>query len=263
MTDALADFEMQPVSFDGRSYDVFVTGDGPAVLLLPEIPGLTPEVADYARRLAAEGFAVWVPSLFGTPGRPISNAYVLKTMTNACVSRSFLAFARGERAPIVDWLRNLGAMAHKECGGPGIGVVGMCFTGNFALALAIDDIVKVPVMSQPSLPLAVSKRHKSDLHVAPQDLSIIKERTERSDLCVIGLRFTADPFVPAERFERLRAEFGDAFIGVEINSQEDNEWGFDKKCHSVLTGEYRADEHHPTNDAFHLVTDHLRQKLLA
>ena len=180
----------------------------------------------------------------------MTKRYVLTSMTKACVSSSFLAFARGRRAPIVDWLRNLGAMAYEECGGPGIGVVGMCFTGNFALALAIDDIVKVPVMSQPSLPLAISKRHKRDLHVAPEDLRVVKERADHEDLCVIGLRFTADPLVPAERFDRLRDEFGDAFIGVEINSGKDNQWGFDKKTHSVLTVEYRADDHHPTNDAF-------------
>lgn len=261
--DALSDFEQRAVDFGGRSYDVFIAGEGPAVLVLPEIPGLTPDVADFARRLVSQGFTAWVPSLFGTPGKPVTNAYTLMSITRACVSRSFLAFARGKRAPIVDWLRHLGAIAHEESGGRGIGVVGMCFTGNFALALAIDDIVKVPVMSQPSLPFAISKRHKRDLHLAPEDLCVVKERTDEDELCVIGLRFTADPFVPAERFARLRAEFGDSFIGVEIDSSKGNDWGFDKQTHSVLTTEYSPDTDHPTYDAFQLVTDHLRQNLLA
>ena len=90
-----------------------------------------------------------------------------------------------------------------------------------ALGLAVDPAVLVPVMSQPSMPFAVSKKHRSDLHVAPDDLVTIKKRTVDEELCVIGLRFTADPLVPSERFERLRQEFGDAFIGVEIDSSKD------------------------------------------
>jgi dienelactone hydrolase len=262
VTDALTDFARRNIEFDGLEYEVFVAGEGPAVLVLPEIPGITPDVADFGRRLVDQGFTVWVPSLFGTPGRPMTESYVMSTLAKSCVNKTFLAFARGKRAPIIDYLRQLGELAHAECGGPGIGVVGMCFTGNFALALAIDDIVKVPVMSQPSLPLTPSKNHRRDLHVAPDDLDTIKLRMAEQELCVIGLRFTNDPFVPAARFETLRREFGEAFIGVEIDSSKGNSYNFGTRTHSVLSTEYSPESGHPTNDAFHLVLDHLREKLL-
>lgn len=260
--DDLTDFTCRSITIGGVAHDVYIAGAGPAVLVLPEVPGITPEVADCSRRLVEAGFSVWMPSLFGEAGAPFSNGAALKTIVKACVSRQFLAFARGKRAPKVDWLRELGRQAHEECGGPGIGVIGMCFTGNFALALAIDERVKVPVMSQPSLPLGRDKKSAAALHVAPDDVALVKKRTVDDELCVIGLRFTGDPLVPTARFESLRAEFGHAFIGVEIDSSENNDWGLRKDAHSVLTKEYRADADHPAGQAYELVVKHLSEQLL-
>lgn len=262
MTDQLADFDQRSLRFGDSTYDVFVAGSGPAVVVFPEIPGITPSVADFARRVSAAGFTVYVASLFGVPGKPFSDGYAFTTIAKQCVRREFLALARSKRAPITDWMRELVTYAHAEAGGSGVGVVGMCFTGNFALGLAVDPAVLVPVLSQPSLPFAVSKNHRADLHVAPDDLATVKQRTADEDVCVIGLRFTADPLVPGERFERLRQEFGDAFIGVEIDSSAGNNHGFTKKSHSVLTTEYSSQPDHPTNQAMELVLDHFRKKLL-
>jgi len=147
-------------------------------------------------------------------------------------------------------------------GGAGVGVVGMCFTGNFALALAVDPAVLVPVMSQPSMPFGISKKHRRDLHLAPDDLAAVKRRTVDDELCVIGLRFTGDKLVPPQRFDRLRDEFGEAFIGVEIDSGKGNEYGFGIRSHSVLTAEYDPEPEHPTSKAHELVLDHFRKKLL-
>lgn len=249
--------------FGDPIYDVYVAGSGPAIVVFPEIPGITPQVADFCRRVIAAGFTVYLASLFGEPGKSFSNGYAARTIAKQCVRREFLAFARNKRAPITDWMQGLVTHAHAEAGGPGVGVVGMCFTGNFALGLAVDPAVLVPVMSQPSMPFAVSKKHRADLHVAPDDLAAVKQRTIDEDLCVIGLRFTSDVLVPGERFERLRLEFGDAFIGVEIDSSPGNDHDFDKQAHSVLTAEYSAQPDHPTNQAMELVLDHFRQKLLS
>lgn len=263
MSDALTDFDRRPLQFAGKSYDVYVAGSGPAVVVLPEIPGITPEVAEFGRRVVDAGFSVWIASLFGTPGKKFSTRYSLTTFARACVTREFLAFARGRRAPITDWMRGLVSHAHAESGGPGVGVVGMCFTGGFALALAVDPAVLVPVMSQPALPMGLTSGHRADLHVAPDDLATVRQRTHDDDLCVIGLRFTHDPLVPSTRFSRLRGELGDAFIGVEIDSSKGNPHGFDNQSHSVLTAEYRPDSDHPANQAHELVLDHFRQKLLS
>jgi dienelactone hydrolase len=261
--DPLDDFDCRELAFAGQSYDVYVAGAGPAVLVLPEIPGITPEVADCARRLIDAGFSVWVPSLFGEPGRPLTQGWAVRTMAKACVDRTFRAFARAERAPIIDYLRALGEHAQSESGGEGIGVIGMCFTGNFALVLAIDERVKLPVMSQPSLPLGPLPSSREALAVAPDDLATIKGRAadEHDALCVIGLRFTRDPFVPSARFRRLERELGDAFLGVEIDSGKGNEYGFGVQTHSVLTTEYSDEPGHPTNDAWNLVVSHLSERL--
>lgn len=260
--DPLTDFDLHALTFGDRTFDTYVAGSGPAIVVLTEIPGITPDVADCSRRLIEAGFTVYMPSLFGEPGRPLTNGYAMKSLGQACVSRQFKAFARGERAPVTDWLRALGEYAHAEAGGPGIGVIGMCFTGKFALALAIDDWVKVPILSQPATPMGPAASSRAALGIAPDDIAVVKRRTVEDELCVIGLRFTADLLVPAERFATLEREFGDAFIGVEIDSSKGNSWGFNAMTHSVLTAEWSADPEHPTAHAWKLVVDHLTERLL-
>lgn len=240
---------------------VYWVGEGPGIILIPEMPGVTPEVAECARRFASEGFTVAVPSLFGTPGKPMTNAYAGQTLARGCVSREFVAFGAGSTSPITAWLRALAAEVHERCGGPGIGVVGMCFTGGFALGLAVDESVLAAVMSQPSLPFPVGKKQRRDLGVTADDLAIAKQRVA-DGVCLVGMRFTNDPLVHADRFERLRSEFRDGFIGIEIDSSPGNEWGFEKTAHSVLTHEYSDEAGHPTNDAYRLVIDHFRERLI-
>ena len=71
-----------------------------------------------------------------------------------CIRREFSVWATNRSSPIVDWLRALSREMHTQCGGNGVGAVGMCFTGNFALAMMTEPAVVAPVLSQPSLPLA-------------------------------------------------------------------------------------------------------------
>ncbi|MEZ5229424.1 MAG: dienelactone hydrolase family protein [Acidimicrobiales bacterium] len=256
MNDPLDDFDCSPFTAAGSTRAVYRQGSGPAVVILTEMPGITPDVADFARRVVSEGFSVTMPDLFGTPGRPFSNGYVLSSIVKGCVSREFVAFAREKTSPITEWLRPLVADAHERVGGAavsnGVGVVGMCFTGGFALALTVDPLVRVPVMSQPSMPFGLTKRGKSDLGLDPADLAVVKDRVESEDLCVVGLRFTGDPLVPAERFERLRAEFGERFVAVELESAN-------KQQHSVLAIEYDPAPGSPTRNAYELVIDHFRR----
>jgi len=259
--DALDDFRRIAFRHDSRSKGVYWLGSGPAVLVFAEMPGITPRVADFARRVAAAGFTAVMPSLFGVDGKPPSSSYLATSFTRGCISREFVAFAKGRSGGITPWLRALAAHAHHECGGPGVGVIGMCFTGGFALGMMVDERVLVPVLSQPAMPMPVSAAHKSDLGISADEFGVVKERTV-AGACVVGLRFTDDPLVPAERFERLRTELGDGFIGVEIDSSPGNEHGFDRKAHSVLTEEFRDEVGHPTREALELVLDHLRRGLL-
>ncbi len=124
------------------------------MIVIHEVPGLHPLVVDFADRLVAQGMTVFMPSLFGTPGKPATKAYALRTIIgNICIRREFNVWSGGKSSPIVDWLRALARHAHAECGGPGVGAVGMCFTGGFALAMMTEPAVIAPVLSQPSLPI--------------------------------------------------------------------------------------------------------------
>ena len=228
---------------------------------MAEIPGITPKVADFARRVADIGCTAVLPRLFGQPGREPTVLYGVQSIGPACVSKEFAAWAANRTAPVTLWLRALAADAHESCGGPGVGAVGMCFTGGFALGMMLDERMLAPVLSQPSLPLGLSRKARRGLQLAPEDLARVKERAAVG-VCVLGLRFTGDPFVKAERFEHLREELGDAFIGVEIDSSKGNPWGFPGIAHSVLTEHLVDEPGNPTHDALLQVLEFFRERLL-
>ena len=166
MTDSLGDFEKEPFGSGGINHDVYRRGSGPAVIVCSEVPGITPKVADFARRVSDRGMTAVMPHLFGTPGREMTPGYAAGTILKLCISKEFSGLAMGRSSPIIDWLRALARAEHKRCGGPGVGAVGMCFTGGFALAMAVDDTVLAPVLSQPSLPFGVTKARRADIQMS-------------------------------------------------------------------------------------------------
>lgn len=244
-------------------------GTGPAVVVMPEIPGITPKVLDFAHRVARAGLTVYVPSLFGDDGASVTPAgakdypRLAATMTKAlgtvCVSREFTIFATGQSSPVVVWLRALAAKAHAECGGPGVGAVGMCVTGGFALAMAVDDRMLAPVLSQPSLPFGFTPGRRRNIDISPRDLDTVKARCAKG-LQVLGARFEGDQLVPASRFEFLREQLGDAFIGVELPDSAANPDAAIPP-HSVLTEHLIDRPGEPTRDTLDQVIDFFRTKL--
>jgi dienelactone hydrolase len=265
----LDDFERTSFAHDGKERTVFRRGEGPAVIVIAEMPGITPLVLSFAGRVAQIGCTAVVPHLFGTPGRGVDTGHVLRSMpymlsslVPACISREFSNWSVGRTSPVVDWLRALAASEHERCGGPGVGAVGMCFTGGFALAMAADDRLLAPVLSQPSLPFALTKKHRRSIDCSPEDLARVKERCSAEGLTVLGLRFTGDKLVPEERFDFLREELGDAFVGVEIDSSKGNSHGLASIAHSVVTEHLVDEAGHPTRDALDQVLDLFRSRLL-
>ncbi len=245
---------------DGATKTVFRRGSGPGVVVMHEIPGITPEVARFARRVADEGFTVMMPHLFGTPGKPITEWYKQAQILRACISREFSVFSRRESSPVTDWLRALCRKTHAECGGPGVGAIGMCLTGGFALSLMVDEVLMAPVLSQPSVPLDLGPSFRSALGISDAELVQVKRRAAEG--CpVLGMRFTHDPFCPGERFERLRQELGDRFEGIEIDSGPGNAYGFDTKSHSVVTTHLVDEAGNPTHDALNRVLEFFRERL--
>jgi dienelactone hydrolase len=261
MTDALAGFETSPHTALGVTKDVHRMGTGPAVIVMSEIPGITPEVADFARRVAGCGLTAVMLHLFGEDGRPMSTGYVARSFTASCISKEFTVLARKQTSPVVAWLRALATDEHARCGGPGVGAVGMCFTGGFALGMMVDDVVVAPVLSQPSVPFPVTRAMRSDVGISPADIARVQERAA-SGTCVLGLRFTGDKFSPPERFQHLRQLLGDAFVGVELDSSDGNPHGHKKAAHSVLTEDLDDRPGTPTRDALDQVLDFFRTRLL-
>lgn len=260
MTATLEGFTEATFTHDGRARAIFRGGDGPAVIVIHEAPGITPEVARFARRVVDAGFSVVMPSLFGTPGKPISVPYVLRSIVSGCVAREFVTFALDRTSPITAWLLALAREEHATAGGPGVGVVGMCFTGGLALGMTVDETVLAPVCSQPSLPFPIGKRRRGAIGISDADLERVKARVARG-ACVMGLRFTADNFVFADRFDTLRRELGDAFVAIEIDSGPGNPYGIPTRAHSVLTNDLVDEPGHPTREALDRVLAFLDERL--
>jgi dienelactone hydrolase len=218
---------------------VYRRGSGPAVIVIHEMPGLHPLVLRFATRVAAAGMTVFCPHLFGDAGKEIRPLSSLGTMIRGiCIRREFAAWAADRSSPIVDWLRALAKQAHAECGGRGVGAVGMCFTGNFALAMMTEPSVVAPVLSQPSLPMAIGpggKKRGAAMGVSPAEIKCARQRLEDEDLTMLGLRFEGDAYVPPERFAALQAALGPRFEGVVLDPKDAAPNTMMSMAHSVLT----------------------------
>src|SRR5215468_1312721 len=251
---------MYEATYDGVTRTVFRTGTGPAVLVIHEVPGLHPGVVAFGRRVVAAGMTAYFPSLLGEPGRAVTAGYNMRSMARACVASEFATWATKRTSPIVTWLRALAKDAHAACGGPGVGAVGMCLTGGFALAMMVDDTMVAPVLSQPSMPFPISASRRRDVGVSDDDLVKIRARCA-AGTPVMGLRFTGDGAVPGERFARLREELGDRFIAIELDSSPGNPYGIPANAHSVLTHHLVDQPGHPTRVALERVIAFFRDRL--
>ncbi len=225
-----------------HTHPTYRKGVGPGVIVVHELPGLTPGVIAFAEEVVAAGFTVVLPHLFGTPEDPATPAVFAKVFAKVCVNKEFTKLAVGETTPVAGWLRSLARTLHEELGGPGVGALGMCFTGGYALAMMVDAPVEAPILCQPSTPFPLGKRRAADLGLSPGDLDIVKRRAA-AGCPVLGLRYRSDP-ATGTRFDTLRHEIGDRFIAVE----------FEGKGHSVVT-------EHRQQEAVDRVLEFLRDRL--
>lgn len=208
---------------EGITHPTYRKGTGPGVIVIHEIPGITPAVSSFAQEVVSAGYTVVMPSLFGVDGAAMTPLSVGKAFGQVCISREFTKLRNGVTTPVAGWLRSLARDLHADVGGPGVGALGMCLTGGYALAMMVDAPVTAPVLCQPSTPFAFSPSHRADVNLSPGDLDIVKGKCARGQQ-VLGLRFKSDPMV-GTRFDTLTRELGDAFIRVEFEG-----WG-----HSTVT----------------------------
>jgi len=210
-------------TYDGVTRTTYRRGSGPGVIVVHEVPGITPKVEAFANEVVDAGFTVVLPSLFGTPGEPQSIGSISRVMARVCISKEFVTMRAGRTSPVTRWLGSLADELYQELGGRGVGALGMCFTGGFALGMMVNGPVVAPVLCQPSTPFPVTRGLRGDLNLSPADLGTVKEKVA-SGCHVLGLRYKGDPAV-GTRFTTLRRELGDGFIAVELEG----------KGHSVVT----------------------------
>jgi dienelactone hydrolase len=257
--DRLDDFARFDFSHDDRKRHVYRKGEGPPVIVIHEMPGITPQVARFARRVADRGLTVFMPSLFGRDGGEATKGAFLKALASVCISREFALLAADRASPVVDWLRGLARQVHREIGGRGVGVVGMCITGNFALTMALDPEVVAPVLAEPSLPLGLGARRRAAVHAPPEALDAVRRRHGEDGLKIIGLRFKGDGKCPAVRFDTLAARLGSAFEPHEL--PDSSAAHPDGNPHSVLTTELIDRDGEETRAALDRVLGYLEERL--
>src|SRR6195952_2812645 len=258
----LTGWTVAPFTGGGFTHDVYRKGTGPGVVLIPEMPGIHPGVLGLGNHLVDSGFTVAAPSLYGTPGKPIG-AGIVPTLLRGCVAKEFAAFATNKKRPVADFLRALARDLNEHMPGKGVGVIGQCFSGGFALAVAVDDSVLAPVLSQPSLPLPLTPAQRRDPGLSEGELKIIEKRVAEDGLCAMGLRFSEDRMSPSERFVTLKERLGDAFEVIEIDSGPGNPDGLNRMAHSVLTDQVRERDGHPAFEARKRVVAFLTERLTA
>jgi dienelactone hydrolase len=258
--DSLDDFTTFPFSDGQWQRIVYRKGTGPAVVVMHEMPGITPACVHFACRVVDAGFTVFMPSLFGRPGAPPTGASFGREFAQLCVNREFSLLAANHASPATDWLRALARRAFDEIGGRGVGAVGMCITGNFALTMALDPHLLAPVLSQPALPWSPFGGGDDDVHAAPATLAALRRRHEQDPgFRVIGLRFEGDRLCKAARFQTLERELGDAFEGIAL---EDRFAGTRARHpHSVLTKELIDEDGQPTHKALNAVLAFFAERL--
>jgi dienelactone hydrolase len=196
------------------THPVWRKGTGPGVVVVHEIPGLTAGVIRFGEELVEAGYTVVLPHLFGPAGREFGVGDVARTVPRVCISREFTTLATGVTTPVAGWLRSLARDLHEDVGGPGVGALGMCFTGGFALAMMVEETTVAPVLCQPSTPFIGLPGRAEDLNLSPADTEAVRRRA--ADGCaVLGIRYASDPAV-GKRFDTLTSLIGDAFIRVDL-----------------------------------------------
>src|SRR5262245_26488110 len=121
------------------------------VILLHELPGLTPADLALARCLAQSGgLCVYVPVLFGEPGQ--DNTFL--GYFQSCATSAFECSKLSTTSDVLGGIEQVVVHTHAAAGRP-VGAIGMCLTGILPLALLRSDLVAAAVVCQPTLPFSL------------------------------------------------------------------------------------------------------------
>lgn len=254
-------FSQFDFAFDHIEKPVFKLGDDhqPAILIMLELPGMTRQTTEFAKRLHCEGYCIYLPLLFGQPDQAPA---VVANLTKVCISREFHLLATHKPSPISDWLRALCGHMRQAHGGRKVGAIGMCFTGGFVLSLLVDEHVIAPVMTQPGHAQGLmTRRARATPGVPEAHIQAAQRRCKEDKIDILGARFTQDRLCPKSRFDQLEQLLGQHFIRIEIDSSLGNPHGLKPWDHSVFTLAYQDAEGHPTRQAYERLVAFFEQRL--
>lgn len=234
---------------EGRSisHDVYSRGSGSPVVLIQELPGIGQETLRLADKLVDAGHEVVMPHLFGPLGKTSIGGNLLRVM---CMRKEFRLMATDASSPVSDWLRFLCREVRDSRSVRGVGVIGMCLTGNFAITLIGDDSVLAAVASQPAMPFF----KQGALHMSPQEIARSREALETEGPMRV-LRFEDDPLSTIEKSDCIHRTFNDD------GQERVKEIVLPGKGHSVLTLDFIDEAGHPTHEALENVLAYFAEKL--
>lgn len=227
-------------------HDIYQRGSGKQVILIQELPGIGQETLHLADRLVGAGFRVTLPHLFGPLGKTSIAGNLARVF---CLRREFHVFQANRSSPIVDWLKALCRDVKEQAGASGVGVIGMCLTGNFAITLMADDSVLAAVASQPAMPFGKS----SALHMSEDEAEAARVAIDRK-APMKTYRFEADPMCTAAKFIAIESTFNMERERVEMTV-------IPGKGHSVLTLDFVDQKGHPTHEALEEIITYFGQQL--
>ena len=210
-------YDGAPFEHAGMRHDVYRRGSGPPVILIHEAGGLDHSTLDIADRLVDEGFRILAPVIVGTPQPNGSGGSAMVNLLKMCVSREVHVLATGRTSPIAVWLRGLAAT--EKGAARGVGVIGMCFSGGFAIATAVDDSIVAAVASQPALPWPILPGAKADLGLSPADVTCVRDRFKKGEFGLLAARYRDDRASAKARITRYKKLFGDEVVMEPFGSE--------------------------------------------
>lgn len=226
------EFDGPLASGDHISHPVYFTGTGPPIIIWQELPGILPEMIDLGRKMAAAGYTIYMPHLFGPLGKFAMGRNIVRLL---CIRREFHLFAARKSSPVTNWMRALCRDVRTRHEGQKVGTLGMCLTGGFALTLMADENVIGGVASQPSLPMFNQKAlHMSDEEVAAAKAGMIDKGP------ALAMRYSGDPLCKAPKLEAIKEAFGNGVVTHTING----------KGHALLTGHWSDEAYVKMMDYF-------------
>ncbi len=196
----------------GYKYPVFRTPvNGPPVLVLHELNGLTPPTLQFCQELGQRGWTVYAPALFGGYGGFGQGTFSAIAGGLAISKPRWVENEKGSSGQVVEDVTAIIRWVASQHSGQKIIVMGNCLSGGFPLAYLPMPEVKAGIVCQPAMPMPTAwelfthsqpeaERQDWGLSPAQMDAAVASIRDGKP---LLGFHYLADPLAPFEKFSAL------------------------------------------------------------